>query len=725
MRNLLGIVLGAFFLFSALGESTLTPAQRNYLQASRAERRRMMGDAAARAELAKGTEMEVGGVFNFRDLGGKRGLGGRPVRSRLLYRSARFDEVTDEGRRQLARDLHIRTDLDLRSAKETRHLNGHSPLGTNVTWRLVSLRAYADVDSESGRKAMRSALQEIFATKNWPLAFHCKTGKDRTGTLAFVLLALLGVDEEVICLDWERTAFYVPELSRMDHPTRYDRMLGYFMSLPGTNLTAKVEGYVRSLGFSDANINAFREALLAPSSFASSLSEKPLKFANGTVGTYECPVAAGDFGRDAFAWLEVRSRKTGKCVLRIGEQCDSDGTVIVKPKGSIRGCEVTCPVGENWTRVPLIPDKRNTTGKNGIAIAIKLPAEVGTIMPFRYVQKVSGPDDLEMRRVFVHWPMEHKVKCPVDDVALRELWDFCQYAIVATSFAGIMVDGDRERIPYEGDIYINMLGQLYGVDGDPELARRSIRHVLKYPTWPTEWKQHAIMCVWEDWHFTGSTALAEECYDQLKREKLMMDRARPDGLLPSDKYDIVDWPVSERDGYQMETSCNAVVNAFHYRNLREMADLARELGKTADVQVFDKRAAMVLNRFNELFYDRGRGLYVDGEGTSHASLHVNVAALDFGLVPKERQKTVVDFISNRGMACSPYFAQYYLEALCKYGRRDVAKRLMRSRGERSWLGMVDQGATMTMEAWSIAVKPNQDWNHAWGAAPLNIIARYF
>lgn len=28
------------------------------------------------------------------------------------------------------------------------------------------------------------------------------------------------------------------------------------------------------------------------------------------------------------------------------------------------------------------------------------------------------------------------------------------------------------------------------------------------------------------------------------------------------------------------------------------------------------------------------------------------------------------------------------------------------------------------EAWSLAAKPNQDWNHAWGTAPLNVIARH-
>ena len=242
----------------------LTPAQRHFLSAPRTERQRIIADAEARMELVKGTAQEFDGVFNFRDLGGRRGLGGRLVRPRRLYRSARFDQVTSAGRRELTDGLGIRTDLDLRTSNEVSRLGGRSPLGTNVMWKLVPFQSYADVGSARGRNAMCSALKTVFSRKNWPLAFHCKTGKDRTGTLAFVLLSLLGVDEEEICLDWERTAFHVPELSRMDHPSRYDRMLDYFMSLPGTNLTAKTEGYVRSLGFSADEIDAFREAMLAP-----------------------------------------------------------------------------------------------------------------------------------------------------------------------------------------------------------------------------------------------------------------------------------------------------------------------------------------------------------------------------------------------------------------------------------------------------------------------------
>jgi len=38
--------------------------------------------------------------------------------------------------------------------------------------------------------------------------------------------------------------------------------------------------------------------------------------------------------------------------------------------------------------------------------------------------------------------------------------------------------------------------------------------------------------------------------------------------------------------------------------------------------------------------------------------------------------------------------------------------------------MIEEGSTMTMEAWAYRYKNNLDWNHAWGAAPANIIPRY-
>jgi len=97
--------------------------------------------------------------------------------------------------------------------------------------------------------------------------------------------------------------------------------------------------------------------------------------------------------------------------------------------------------------------------------------------------------------------------------------------------------------------------------------------------------------------------------------------------------------------------------------------------------------------------------------------------LAFGIVPDEYKKPVADYIKTRGMGCSVYGAQYLTEALYNAGAEDYALELMTATHDRSWYNMIKVGSTITMEAWDMRYKPNSDWNHAWGAAPGNIIPR--
>jgi hypothetical protein len=166
---------------------------------------------------------------------------------------------------------------------------------------------------------------------------------------------------------------------------------------------------------------------------------------------------------------------------------------------------------------------------------------------------------------------------------------------------------------------------------------------------------------------------------------------------------------------------NTVVNAFHYNNLFLMAELAGLLGKDADSLFYAHRTETVKSAFNKAFLEQNRGYYVDGENSSHSSLHANMMALAFGLVPEENKKAVVEFIKSRSMACSVYGAQYLLEALYKAGEADYAFSLLTAIHDRSWWNMIKSGTTIAMEAWDLKYKPNSDWNHAWGAAPANII----
>jgi alpha-L-rhamnosidase len=324
------------------------------------------------------------------------------------------------------------------------------------------------------------------------------------------------------------------------------------------------------------------------------------------------------------------------------------------------------------------------------------------------------------------------------DTVLNKVWDLCKYTMKATSFAGLYVDGDRERIPYEADALINQLSH-YAADNEFSLARRSHEYLITHATWPTEWILQSVLMAWNDYQYTGDERSIKKYYADLKA-KLLLPLAREDGLISSrtgkqDKVlldaihfkgkqirDIVDWPTSETDGFVF-TNINSVVNAYHYRALILMTKMALVLGKNAEAGLLEKQAALVKESFQKKLIDPKTGLVKDGEGTDHSSLHANMFALAFDLVPAQSLPKVTRFLRSKGMDCSVYGAQFLMDALYQGGAADHALALLTSTNDRSWYNMLREGATMTMEAWGNKFKPNQDWNHAWGAVPANIIMR--
>ena len=247
----------------------------------------------------------------------------------------------------------------------------------------------------------------------------------------------------------------------------------------------------------------------------------------------------------------------------------------------------------------------------------------------------------------------------------------------------------------------------------------------------------SVLIAWDDYFYSGDDTSLRKYYKDLQA-KTLIDLERPDGLISVPKgnlpdkiaraihinkiSDVVDWPVSERDGYDMRP-VNTVVNAFHTAALSQMYRIAHVLGKQEDAARYAAAAAKTEKAINEKLVDLATGLYVDGEGSKHSSLHANMFPLAFfGLVPPERRERVAAFVRSRGMACSVYGAQFLMDALFNAGAEDDAISLMTAPGDRSWRHMVDDvGTTITLEAWDQKYKPNQDWNHAWGAAPANVL----
>jgi protein tyrosine/serine phosphatase len=244
----------------------------------------------------------VEGAINFRDIGGYRGAGGRPVRMGRIYRSAMTHHITAAGLTALRGRVGIRMVLDLRNAEEleqdgvapfAEHGIGYrnAPVGAETVMtpeqraeRMLRI-ATGDVDwgemyaQMTGREsgAFR-ALFELAATdQHTPLVFHCTGGRDRTGVAAALLLSVLGVADGDIANDYALTgALLRPHVHRfrrhiemfgMDEDrwtklvdTDGDAMLQYLARLRREH--GSPEAYVRTIGVSEETLAAVRGSSL-------------------------------------------------------------------------------------------------------------------------------------------------------------------------------------------------------------------------------------------------------------------------------------------------------------------------------------------------------------------------------------------------------------------------------------------------------------------------------
>lgn len=299
---------------------------------------------------------------------------------------------------------------------------------------------------------------------------------------------------------------------------------------------------------------------------------------------------------------------------------------------------------------------------------------------------------------------------------LDAVWELCKHTMMATSIFPCYIDGERERMPYEGDAYITQLSH-FCCTGNYSTARRTIDHFMVNgdKTWPTEWLLCTPMIVRDYLLYSGDRSQLPKWLPCLP-EKLLPQFRREDGLLAPTGFvkDIVDWPQGERDNYDFG-SANFVPNAYLVGALEAMEELTGDGAYGEDAgRLRNILCAKMLHN----------GCLVDSPGSHHTSEHTAFFALRFGIAEGAAVAAMKAILRERGMACSVYGAQFLLEAAFLNGLDDLGMKLLTGEGLRSWMNMLRKGATITMEAWDNSLKENQDWSHPWGAAPGNIIPRF-
>lgn len=209
--------------------------------------------------------MVYGVSKNVRDLGGWK-AGDKRIRYGKIYRGARLDDIQSKPDEKdvLFNTLHVGVDLDLRGLPPgSQGGSGEKNPWTSddpILYRNIQLWHYFypsaqqynipeisdGTSSEQYQYTIRTILGWLKEDK--VVYFHCHGGSDRTGTLAFLIEALMGVSEEDLSKDYELT-YYSGSYRKRDCSSGwfYRPMVKYIRTFaPGATIGEQVTAWAKT-----------------------------------------------------------------------------------------------------------------------------------------------------------------------------------------------------------------------------------------------------------------------------------------------------------------------------------------------------------------------------------------------------------------------------------------------------------------------------------------------
>ncbi len=207
--------------------------------------------------------LNIDGAVNVRDIGGWTTTDGETVRQGLLFRGSELDGaieptylLTDKGLKQLTSELGVRFDMDLRPASDNK--SGVNALGNNVIHKYYDAPMYSDVFKDEEYETVRSIFADLADPGNYPIYLHCTYGRDRTGTIAYLLEALLGLSDKDLYTEYELSLFTDSFVNYAEFETFTERI----RSLEGDTTKQKVEGWLLSIGVTEEELASIKEIFL-------------------------------------------------------------------------------------------------------------------------------------------------------------------------------------------------------------------------------------------------------------------------------------------------------------------------------------------------------------------------------------------------------------------------------------------------------------------------------
>jgi alpha-L-rhamnosidase len=226
------------------------------------------------------------------------------------------------------------------------------------------------------------------------------------------------------------------------------------------------------------------------------------------------------------------------------------------------------------------------------------------------------------------------------------------------------------------------------------------------PLGDAAWGDAGTICPWTLWRCYGDRDELARMFPHMVRWVEYLDRTAPQGM--DLRFELRNGAHGHVMGDWLQVDCKTpieiIMSAFYARSVEITADTAAVLGKAAEERRFREQHARIRAAFQrEFIRPDGRVIGRSSEGETQTNY---LLALHFDLMPQDLQAKAVEHlvrcIAERDWHLSTGFVglPYLLPVLSRFGRTDVAYRLLLNRTYPSWLYSVTQGATSIWERWN-------------------------
>ncbi|MEI6518847.1 MAG: alpha-L-rhamnosidase C-terminal domain-containing protein [bacterium] len=353
----------------------------------------------------------------------------------------------------------------------------------------------------------------------------------------------------------------------------------------------------------------------------------------------------------------------------------------------------------------------------------------------------------KVNAIYRHYDYENTGQFVCNEPRLNSVWEICRNTMEFGS-QDIIMDGPwREQLLYIGDNIVHNMA-CYHLFGNHEIVEwqhtlyaqgqmpdgifqpnqpcittpEQYRLLDQTILWPIQLEQHL--------QYTGRK---DFIFNLLPNVVKLMNGFQTLFTVPGDPRlrNVTGWNWVDHPGLEdgkvrsiRHEGIPTAINILQYSALKSSVNLLNLAGNTADAKRFQKIADELKLFLQKYHWDANRKVFVDcvvdGKLSPEVSVHVNLLAIEAGLVddPNDcldrtwKQPGVLQM-------CGPFFRVHLFEVLHQLGR--IPEMLAEIR--ELWGGFVDSGLTSTPENHEI----NGDWEssvgHPWGASPATYLVK--